>query len=314
MRNQIARLAVMMVLPALTNLAFAELKMTQSEELQRSVDRAVQNAATKFPGKNLKADELAVSVVDLRNHEELKQASHRGGVRIYPASVIKLFYLEAAHRWMEDGKIRDTPEVRRAMSDMIVHSYNEATHYIIDLLTGTTSGPELPPAGMREWEHQRNAINRYFHSRGFTNINANQKPWCEGPYGRERAFVGEKLTNRNALTTDATAHLLTEIVLGTAVTKERSAEMFELLKRDPFSPAADPDNQAIAFTGPALPRGARLWSKAGWTSETRHDAAYIELPNGAKFVLVIFTVNHSNEREIIPALAKVIISDMEKAP
>ena len=60
--------------------------------------------------------------------------------------------------------------------------------------------------------------------------------------------------------------------------------MMQLLSRDPSTKSADPDNQA-KFTGPALPPGAKLWSKAGWTSQTRHDAAYIELPNGAKFVL-----------------------------
>ncbi|HYT61914.1 MAG TPA: serine hydrolase, partial [Haliangiales bacterium] len=59
-----------------------------------------------------------------------------------------------------------------------------------------------------------------------------------------------------------------------------------------------------------LPPGAKLWSKAGWTSGTRHDAAYIELPDGAKFVLVTFTTDHANEREIIPSLARVIVEGL----
>jgi len=292
----------------------AEVELTQSDQLAGIVDRNVRQTVAAFSQTRLKAEEIAVTLVDVKNGDALKCTSHRGGERIYPASVIKLFYLEAAHRWMEEGKIQDTPEVRRALRDMIVESYNEATHYIVDLLTGTTSGPELPANEMREWEFKRNAINRYFQSRGFTNINANQKPWCEGPYGRERAFVGEKLTNRNALTTDATARLLTEIALGKAVSKKSSAEMLELLARDPFGPAKDPDDQSHGFTGPSVPQGGKLWSKAGWTSETRHDAAYLELPGGAKFVLVIFTVNHANEREIISTLARGIISDMQKLP
>ena len=90
--------------------------------------------------------------------------------------------------------------------------------------------------------------------------------------------------------------------------------MLELLSRDPFGPARDPDDQAQGFSGKAIPQGGKLWSKAGWTSETRHDAVYLELPGGAKFVLVIFTVNHANEREIIPTLARGIISDMQKLP
>jgi hypothetical protein len=47
--------------------------------------------------------------------------------------------------------------------------------------------------------------------------------------------------------------------------------------------------------------------KGGLDQHTRHDAAYIELPNGAKFVLVTFTTDHANEREIIPTVAKVVI-------
>ena len=53
------------------------------------------------------------------------------------------------------------------------------------------------------------------------------------------------------------------------------------------------------------------WSKAGWTNETRHDAAYVELPSGAKFVLVTFTTDHANEREIIPTIARVVIDGIK---
>jgi beta-lactamase class A len=292
----------------------AEMEMARSDQLARIVDQNVRRTVTAFSEAELKSEEIALTLVDLRNGEASRYASHRGGERIYPASVIKLFYLEATHRWMEEGKLQDAPELRRAMRDMIVDSYNEATHYVVDLLTVTTSGPELPANEMKDWEFKRNAINRYFQARGFSNINVNQKPWGEGPYGRERVFVGEKSTNRNVLTTDSTARLLTEIVTGKAVSRKRSAEMMELLARDRTGAARDPDDQAHGFTGPAVPPGGKLWSKAGWTSETRHDAAYVETPGGAKFVLVIFIVNHSNEREIIPTLAKGIISDMQRLP
>jgi hypothetical protein len=289
----------------------AEMKLEHAPKLQRALDHGLEATALSFAQRKLNLEQLAVTVIDLRDPERLRTAGHRGGERIYPASVVKMFYLEAAHRWMEEGRLSDTPELRRAMRDMIVDSYNEATHYVLDLLTGTTSGPELPEAEMSEWAHQRNAVNRYFAGRGYPEINANQKPWCEGPYGRDRIFVGETYTNRNMLTTDATARLLTEIALGQAVSKKRSGEMLELMKRDPFSEAGDPDDQARGFTGPAVPRGAKLWSKAGWTSKTRHDAALIEMPNGARLVLVIFTVDHASERGIIPMVARSILQEFE---
>src|SRR5687768_15782946 len=121
----------------------ASLELHPSVELKSLLEQAVQTTLEKFKDKHLKESELAATVVDLSAPTRPAFASFRGDARIYPASVIKLFYLHAAHRWMEDGKIQDTPELRRAIKDMIVDSYNEATHYILDLLTETTSGPEL---------------------------------------------------------------------------------------------------------------------------------------------------------------------------
>lgn len=283
---------------------------TRAGQLQALVDDAVRQALAKFAGQQLKPEQIAVTLLDLRDREHPVRAGFHGDAQIYPASVVKLFYLVATHRWLEDGRLQNTEELRRAIRDMIVDSYNEATHYIVDLLTGTTSGPELSPEELREWSDKRNAVNRYFASLGYTNINVNKKPWCAGPYGRETQAIKAFKPGRNMLSTDATARLLAEIVTGRAVSAKRSAEMMELLKRDPFGKSDDPDNQARGFSGRALPPGAKLWSKAGWTSQVRHDAAYIELASGAKFVLVIFTTDHANEREIIPSLGRVIVDGM----
>ncbi len=291
---------------ALALLAFAvTLAAAPAPALQPLVDRAVATALEKFTAQKLLPSQLAVTLVDLSAPAAPRQAAYRGDVPIYPASVIKLFYLAAAHRWMEDGKLADTPELRRAMQDMIVDSSNDATHYVIDLLTGTTSGPELSPTEIKTWFEQRSVVTRYFASLGYTGVIASKKPWGDGPYGREKQAITLFDPKRNMLTTDATARLFVEIATGRCVTAARSAEMMTLLSRDPRTSDPDPDNQA-KFTGPALPPGAKLWSKAGWTSQTRHDAAYIELPNGAKFLLVIFTTDHAAERTIIHTAARVI--------
>ncbi|MDQ3908254.1 MAG: class A beta-lactamase-related serine hydrolase [Acidobacteriota bacterium] len=285
-----------------------------SAELQSLVDEAAQEALTKFADKKLTRDQLAITLIDLRDPDHTTSGSFRGGERIYPASVVKLFYLVYAHRLMEDGKIADTPELRRALSDMIVFSYNDATGYVLDVVTDTSSGRELAPAEMKAWQYKRDAVNRYFASLGYANINTNQKTFCEDAYGREHFSRGPNGENRNKLTTDAVARLLAEIATGRAVTPERSKQMMELLKRDYAGESKDPDDQAHGFTGIALKdyAGARLWSKAGWTSTTRHDAAYVELPDGARFVLVTFTENQSNEREIIPTVARVVLNHYAK--
>src|SRR5438128_50449 len=289
--------------------SFARVEPVRADALQQLVNDAAHAALTKFADKKLTESQLSITLIDLHDPQHPVSASFRGNERVYPASVVKLFYLVAVHRWLEDKKIQETDELKRAVRDMIVVSSNEATQYIVDVLTHTTGGYELPAKEMEEWQNQRNAVNRYYSSLGFTNINVNQKTFCEDAYGREKVSRGPNGENRNKLTTDATARLLSEIVTGRAVNATRSAQMMELLKRDFSGSSTDNDDQGHGFTGIALQgmSGAKLWSKAGWTSTTRHDAAYIELPNGAKFVLVTFTVDHANEREIIPTVARVVI-------
>ena len=284
----------------------------QQSSLQDLVDRAARTTLERFADKKLQQDQLSITLIDLRDPKRPVTAAFRGNERIYPASVVKLFYLVAAHRWLEDKKIEQTPELTRALRDMIVDSSNEATQYVLDVLTHTTGGYELPPKEMEEWQYQRNAVNRYFASLGYTNIHVNQKTFCEDAYGRERVSRGPNGENRNKLTTDATARLMMEIVTGKAANAARTAQMMELLKREYTGHSDDSDDQGHGFTGIALQgrEGVRLWSKAGWTSTTRHDVAYIELPDGVKFVLATFTTDHSNEREIIPTVARVVLEGL----
>jgi hypothetical protein len=285
--------------------------VTRATGLQELVNNAARTTLAKFADKKLTPDQLSITLIDLRDPQHPLTASWRGNERVYPASVVKLFYLVAVHRWLEDKKIQDTAELKRAVRDMIVDSSNEATQYVLDVLTQTTGGYELPAKEMAAWQDKRNAVNHYYAALGFANINVNQKTFCEDAYGRERVSRGPNGENRNKLTTDATARLLSEIVTARAVSPAHSAQMMELLKRDFAGTSKDNDDQGHGFTGIALQgmNGARLWSKAGWTSSTRHDAAYVELPNGARFVLVTFTTDHANEREIIPTVAKVVIDE-----
>src|SRR5215203_2434162 len=286
----------------------------QQPSFQDLVDRAARTTLERFADKKLQQDQLSITVIDLRDPKHPQTAGFRGNERIYPASVVKLFYLVAAHRWLEDKKIEQTPELTRALRDMIVDSSNEATQYVLDVLTHTTGGYELPPKEMEDWQYQRDAVNRYFSSLGYTNINVNQKTFCEDAYGRERVSRGPNGENRNKLTTDATARLMMEIVTGNIANPARTAQMMELFNLYNDATTTDNDDQGTGFTGIALKgrEGFRLWSKAGWTSTTRHDVAYIEMPDGAKFVLATFTSGHATEREIIPTVARLVIDGLKE--
>jgi beta-lactamase class A len=254
----------------------------------------------------------AISPEEFWKHP-LKGYNYRGSESLYPASIVKLFYLVAIQEWLESRMVTTSPELERAIADMIVNSSNDATSLIVDVLTGTTSGPELSPGPFETWKYQRNLINRYFKSLGWPElgqINVNQKTWGDGPYGRERAFLGEMFENRNIVTTNAVARLLHSIIGGVAVSPERSQTMMKLLKREltPSNLSQENDeNQIFGFLGGGLPQNSQIWSKAGWTSQVRHDAAYIELPDGKPpYLLVVFTQGKeiSQNRQILPFISR----------
>jgi beta-lactamase class A len=280
-------------------------------------DRVLADTWTEFPDLNREQIAMTLLVYDRPipvntggaiTADELwkypvRGFNYRGGERIYPASITKLFYLVAMHEWLQQGMAEPSAELDRAMHDMIVDSSNDATSLVVDTLTGTTSGPELSPGPFTTWKAQRNLINRYYQSLGWSEldtINLNQKTWCEGPYGRERMFVGEMRENRNMLTTDAVARLMHSIVGGAAVSGDRSSQMMQLLHRDlslaGVIPNPGEENQVHGFLGAGLPPGTQIWSKAGWTSQVRHDAAYIELPGQQPYLLIVFTEGTANSQ------------------
>ena len=253
----------------------------------------------------------ALSPTEFWQHQ-VRGYSYRGVERIYPASIVKLFYLVAVHEWLEREMISTSAELERAVRDMIVDSSNDATGLVVDVLTGTTSGPELAPGPFETWKYQRNLVNRYLSSLNWPEletINVNQKTWCDGPYGRERAFLGELLDNRNMLTTEATARLVHAIIGGVTVSPARSQSMMTLMKRslDPNDLAADPENQVTGFLGGGLPLTAQVWSKAGLTSTVRHDAAYIESSGQSPYLLVVFTEGKAAQNEeLLPFVSRKI--------
>jgi Beta-lactamase enzyme family len=299
------------------------------EQLKKIGDRILKATWNQFP--TLAPEQIALTWIVYDNpvpvntggalspHEfwkyQVRGYNYRGAEKIYPASVVKLFYLVAVHEWLATGMIPASGELDRAIADMIIDSSNDATSLVIDSITGTTSGPELTAGPFETWKQQRNIVNRYFQSLGWEelqNINVNQKTWGDGPYGRERLFLGENYENRNMLTTNALARLLHSIVGGVAVSSGRSQSMMDLLKRslNPDDLNTEDENQITGFIGQSLPQNAQIWSKAGWTSKVRHDTAYIEIPDLQPYLLVIFTEGpeQAKNKQILPFISQEVLT------
>ncbi|MEL6814710.1 MAG: serine hydrolase [Cyanobacteria bacterium J06598_3] len=221
-------------------------------------------------------------------------ASYRGVELIEPDALVQLFYLVAMHVWLEQGMAQLSPEIARALADMTTEGAHDATSFIVDVLSGTTSGPAIPAGPFETWQSQRNIVNRYFQQLGWPElraINLNQKTWNEGPYGREREFFGKAFDNRNQLTTEATARLLHSIIGGVSVSGPRSQAMMKLLQKPAIHSPTETD-QTTSLIASSLPSTISLWSKASIVKGKRHETAYVEADSaeGAyPYQLTIFT-------------------------
>ena len=230
---------------------------------------------------------------------------------LYPASIVKIIYAVAIEAWIQKDLLPDTGELRRAMQDMIFDSSNNATGLLVDLLTGTTSGPSLYGERWDCWKTQRLLVNEWLESFNWPelkSVNCCQKTWDYGPYGREKDFYGEGNINRNALRTSSVARILEGIMTESLISPQACKRLKKLLGRslNIAKRKEDSNNQIDGFLGEGLEEGTSIFSKAGLMSQVRHDAAWISTPKSNPMLLVVFSQGRQLAQDIflLPRLAK----------
>ncbi|MFN2442968.1 MAG: serine hydrolase [Thermoanaerobaculia bacterium] len=304
MARPIALAAIVWLLAATPGLAdfrrFDEVPV--SPRLEEGLERVAQEAFARYPA--VTPGNLSLTLIRLDDEDGARRASFGGDTTYHPASVVKLFFLAAAHRERAAGRLVFDAPLEEALRDMIVDSLNDATSYVVDRVTRTTSGPELEGSAWEEFVSRRNAPNRWFASMGY-DVNVNGKTWCEGVYGREKQILGANREFRNRVTSDAVAALLLSLASRDLIDAEAGEQMLALMNRP--LPGEGADDQVAEFGGQALPAGSSLWSKAGWTSEVRHDAMIVELPDGARYVAAILTRGAAADTSLIPFLSSRIL-------
>jgi beta-lactamase class A len=268
-----------------------------------NLQHAADDILKQYP--KLKAEDLAITLIDMSNPSTIDRGDYHGDAPFYPASVVKLFLMAEVFHQAKDGE----KDMDRALREMIAVSDNDATAFIIDVISDTAGGPWLEGRALAKFIDKRRVVNKWLMPMGY-DISAMAKPWSFGPFGRDvQVMGGEGRPNRNRATSNAVASLIYWILQRHAVSPAASDAMKKLMER-PLDPQRKDENQVKEFIGEALPAGSKLWSKAGWTSEVRHDAAYVELPNGKKYVMVIFTRGIADDVTLIPSITKRLLQDL----
>ena len=250
------------------------------------------------------------------NYEEGSKKGYGYGINnlktMYPASIVKLVYSLAIYYWIENKTILRDKQIDEAIYEMLGNSSNDATSFIVDLLTGTTSGPSLEKEIFNRWKYQREIINDWLKNLNWEelqNFNCCQKTWEDRPYGREKDFYSTSNKNRNAMTTDGTARVMEEIMQNIKFNKKNinlKNCLFRQIKEQ--SQDKDANNQINGFLGEGLPQNIPFWSKAGLMSEARNDAAWWINRNQSKTLLVVFTEGKefANDNNFLPEFSKAI--------
>jgi beta-lactamase class A len=274
--------------------------------------------------KELPKEPLSVTLIDVKSGEfaEYQQQELR-----FPASVLKLFWMVVLYAQLQSGILLDKGTFTEDLYQMIGKSDNNAASRIVDSITNTESGPELSEEELQVWLNKREQINQFFQAAGYEGINISQKIYpiyelsLNEPKGRDLQIRSDsQKPNRDLVTTQHAARLMYEIVTGQAVSQKASQVMAQWLTRD-LRPEAwkkvgsetGEFNPIDGFFGESLPTDVQFLSKAGWTSTSRHEVAFIRTSDGrSAYILAIFASDaaYSKDWQIFPKMSRLVFDRM----
>jgi Beta-lactamase enzyme family len=297
-----------------------------SQKLQPIVDRIVKySTANKLP-----LDALSIALIDTKTGEI---AQYQGDIQRYPASVVKMFWLVAAYQKIGEKELTEV-SLRPSIEQMIFKSDNQGASQILDAVTQTTSTPNnLPKNELAIGQQQRQKVNNFFLQAGYSkDINVSQKTFpipqenIMEPKGFDQQLRGEDIQKpiRNRITTNDAARLMYEIVTGKSIGPTTSQKMTALLTRntDPTFWKKQPPNPidfnpVESFFGEGLPVGKtkNIVSKAGWTSASRQEVAFIQSKDGqTSYILAVFGDNaaYGKSKKIFPEISGKVYKEMRQ--
>ena len=288
---------------------------TNTQNLDRAIDKVVKHCQKN----HLSTDSLSISLVNLKTGERI---GYQNDLKRYPASVVKIFWLFKAY----DNQTID-PNLHVAMDKMILKSDNNGASQVLDYITKTKSSKtELSQQEFKAEQQKRNSLNTFYQTKGYSpSLNISQKTFpitnenIMEPQGFDKQLRGKDLQQpiRNKITTDDATLLMSEII------KNPHQEMRKLLARNinpNFWRKQPPNpiefNPVESFFGEGLEglRSEDIISKAGWTSASRQEVAYIKSKDGkTEYILTVFgdSADYAKNKKIFPEISRLVYQEMQ---
>lgn len=291
-----------------------------------NLDNIVNQIVNYVENKGLPSDKLSVSLLQINQPEFPTYSGYLSKEPRFTASVVKLFWMVYLYGNYNSNQLQQGIISDKDVKKMIQDSDNESSSVIVDKISGTESGKSLSDEELQDWLQKRLAMNLFFQDAGYYIINISQKVFPtsykknDGPVGRDLQ-IRRSETNpiRNYTTSYDVARLLYEIYTEKSISKQYSRKMKKLMKRD-LAPAAWKNKQFNAiegFLGQGLPENVEFYSKMGWNSKTRNDAAIIISPDGkCKYILVVFGDDPSffQDKTLFPEISRLVYEKMLNSP
>eukprot|EP00457_Paulinella_chromatophora_P012801 gb/GEZN01013041.1/.p1 GENE.gb/GEZN01013041.1/~~gb/GEZN01013041.1/.p1 ORF type:complete len:315 (+),score=-20.08 gb/GEZN01013041.1/:90-947(+) len=235
----------------------------------------------------------------------------------YPSTLVHIFYAAAVEAWLQRQWLEETPELRRAITEMLCNSSHDAESMVIDCLTGTNSGPYIYGNSGRTWRDQRLLVNQWLTGLSWPELlggNFCQKTCGEGFFGRESQFCGIQKENHNRLSTIGLAHLLHTIMTGSLISPIACQRLQKLIsfglnnRNDQNSLLKRYNNLPIMKFG----EGTELWIKTAWIKRTiSHSMIFACLRNKPPVMMVVFTEGEARSEDtiLLPYLFSQLIDE-----
>ena len=115
-------------------------KIVQHRPFANTVDPGLQSALERALDEKrswralIQHNKMAVGLVDLSTPQTARFASVNGYTMMYAASLPKIAVLLAAYQSIQDGVLKDSPEIQELLVEMIRLSSNSAASYLIDCI------------------------------------------------------------------------------------------------------------------------------------------------------------------------------------
>lgn len=261
------------------------------DSLAPRLQRALETRLNRDPARRAMAagKKLAVGLVDLRDPAKPRFARVNGDTMLYAASLPKIALLLAAYAALDDGSLRDSPELQADLTNMIRTSSNRAATAVIDRLGFEKIAATLTAPRFRLYDRSRGG--------GL---------WVGKRFAKQGRRVGDPMKNiSHAATARQVCRFYYQLATGKLLGPERSRQMLGHLS------APGIHHGFVGVLDRRAP-AAKLYRKSGTWSIWRADSALVWGPE-RRYILVGL-VEGGDGAKVLRSLVDVAEGALRDAP